>query len=121
MKDRGTFEWRVQPELNGRPCPFVLLEGPLARRVAGLSLIREDLRTVRETLEQIESEPENWAINKALLRGALALYGKCFTQAKGRGVQLKSKQVFAHESLRARHARLMHMRHEFVSHGGEAR
>lgn len=121
MRDRGTIEWRPQPVLDGRSGPFVVLEGPLADRVAGLSLIREDLRTVCETLGQIESEPQNWAINKALLCGALALYGKCFTQAKGRGVQLDHKQTFSHEYLRESHARLMHMRHQFVSHGGETR
>lgn len=121
MRDRGTFQWKLAPELYGRPCPFVLLEGKLAKRVAGLSLIREDLGEVRAILRRARDANDDLAGNKAFLFGILSLYGKCFTQAKGRGVNLDPKTVFKSSDFKDRHYRLMRMRNEFVAHGGDAR
>jgi hypothetical protein len=121
MKDRGSFEWTPKPKVDGKLCPYVVLEGPIAKRVVGLSLIREDLYSVREVFSRMQGNTDDIIGNKALLFGALSLYGKCFTQAKGRGVNLDPKKVFQDSTGKESHYRLMEMRHEFVAHGGNAR
>ncbi|MDN5869195.1 MAG: hypothetical protein L0H73_00505 [Nitrococcus sp.] len=121
MKDRGSYKLEFHPVLDGRPCPYVVVEGPLAKQVAGLALIREDLQAVKAVLARIDPHTEDFVGNKALLFGAVSLYGKCFTQADGRGVKLDPKHVFANSDERESHDRLIQLRHEYVSHGGKAR
>lgn len=121
MRDRGTFDWTVAPKLNGEPCPFVVVEGNLAKRVVGLSLIREDLQAVRESFVRMRRTTDDLVGSKLLLFGATALYGKCFTQADGRGVTLNPKAVFHRTETKESHERLMQMRHNFVAHGGKSR
>lgn len=120
MKDRGTYELEFHPRIDGEPCPYVVVEGPLAKRLAGLSLIRQDILAVREILSRLDPQSNDSVGNRALLFGALALYGKCFTQADGRGVKLDPKAIFDSTDDRSSHDRLMRLRHEYVAHGGNA-
>lgn len=119
MKDPEYYKLEFHPPiLNGEPCPYVVVEGSLAKRVAGLSLIREDLRAVKEMLARMDHHTQDFVGNKALLFGAVILYGKCFTQANGRGAKLDTKDVFASSNKRQSHERLMELRNEYVAHGG---
>lgn len=120
MKDRGTYKLEFDALLDGVPCPYVVVDGPLVKRVAGLSLIRQDIMAVREIFSRMEPNPADSVVSRTLLFGALALYGKCFTQANGRGVKLEAKAIFDSADDRASHDRLMQLRHEYVAHGGDA-
>lgn len=120
MKKRGSFNLEFSPQFNGTPCPYVVVEGPLAKRVAGLSLIRQDIQAAREIFSRIAPHPTDSVGNRALLFGALALYGKCFTQANGRGVKLEAKKIFDSPEIRESHDRIMQLRNEYAAHGGNA-
>ncbi len=121
MKDRGTYKLEFSPRLDGKPCPYVVVEGPLAKRVAGLSLISRDIRDVQEILSRLDPHQHDSVGNRALMFGALALYGKCFTQAKDRRITLAAKDIFGTAEARSSHDRLMHLRHEYVAHGGNTK
>ncbi|MDP2714030.1 hypothetical protein [Rheinheimera sp.] len=120
MKNRGYRNVEFSPQIDGKLCPYVVLEGPLAKRVTGLSLIWNDIKAVREIISRIVPNPEDSISNRGLFFGALALYGKCFTQANGRGVKLEAKQIFHSAEALASHEHLMRLRHELVAHGGNA-
>lgn len=121
MKHRGYFEYAVNPTIDGKPCPYVVLEGPMAKRLAGLSLVQQDLLEVQSMLTRIDPMSNDIVGTKAMLFGALVLYGKCFTQADGRGVKLERKKIFSEDEARESHERMMQLRHEFVAHAGKAR
>ena len=123
MSDQDYFEYKFEAQFEGKDCPVVILEGPLPDRLKGLSLINQDLQQVDAILEELASkEFDSIPLQKGLLFGALVLYGKCFTEAKGRKTTLKPESIFKHASteIKARHNWLMRLRHEFVAHGGEA-
>lgn len=123
MKAQDFFEYRFEAQYEGKNCPVVVLEGALAERLKGLSLIREDLKQVDTILEELGSnKSDSVPRQKGLLFGALALYGKCFTTAKGRKTTLKPESIFrgAPNELKDSHRWLIRLRHEFVAHGGDA-
>lgn len=123
MSERQYYEMDVEGQYDDKECPVVVLEGPIPGRLKGLSLIREDLKQVNEILDELVAE-ETTSVSKqkGLLFGALALYGKCFTQAKGRGTQLNADSFFkkAPCELQEHHKWMMRLRHQFVAHGGDA-
>ncbi|RCW75221.1 hypothetical protein DET61_101216 [Marinobacter nauticus] len=123
MSDQDFFEYRFEARFDDKDCPVVVLEGPLPDRLKGLSLIHQDLNQVDAILGELGAcESESVARQKGLLFGALVLYGKCYTEARGRKTRLKPESIFKHApvKLRVRHDWLMRLRHEFVAHGGEA-
>jgi hypothetical protein len=123
MKSEQYFEYKFEALYDGKNCPVVPLEGPLPERLKGLSLIREDLKQVDAIFDELgSSESLSIPRQKGLLFGALALYGKCFTEARGRKTTLKAESIFkgAPDELRNRHDWLMRLRHEFVAHGGDS-
>lgn len=123
MATQDYFEYKFEAQFDGKNCPVVVLEGPLPNRLKGLSLIHGDLNQVDIILGELSRDKsDSIPRQKGLLFGALALYGKCFTEARGRKTTLKPESVFKHapRELRVRHDWLMRLRHEFVAHGGEA-
>ena len=123
MSEHQYYELDFEAKFEGENCPVVVLEGPIPARLKGLSLIGEDLKQVNEILgELVTDETASVSKQKGLLFGALALYGKCFTQAKGRGTQLNAESFFkkAPIEIQERHKWMMRLRHQFVAHGGDA-
>ena len=122
MSEQQYYEVDCSVVYDGKDCPIVVLEGHLPGRLKGLSLIKEDLKQVHEILDElVADETASISKQKGLLFGALALYGKCFTQAKGRGTQLNADSFFkkAPRELQERHKWMMRLRHQFVAHGGD--
>lgn len=122
MSEHQYYEVDFEAKYDGENCPVVVLEGPIPTRLKSLSLIREDLKQVNEILDElITEEAASVPKQKGLLFGALALYGKCFTQAKGRGTQLNAGSFFkkAPIELQKRHEWMMRLRNQFVAHGGD--
>ncbi|MEQ5817682.1 hypothetical protein J3362_19365 [Marinobacter sp. NFXS11] len=123
MSDPEYVEYKFEAQFEGKDCPVVVLEGQLPDRLKGLSLIHQDLQQVDAILAELASDNSgSIPLQKGLLFGALALYGKCFTEARGRKTTLKPESIFkkAPAELKARHDWLMRLRHEFVAHGGDA-
>lgn len=117
---------------NNVVCKHIAVETKKSKRLVGLTLIRADLRKVLRWLELIE---ENFItdksigvqksshamhdplISRALFVASLSTYGKCFTQAEGRGTVLSEKDV--PEELRKTHELWMSYRHRYAAHSGD--
>ncbi len=124
---------------KGKQCSTDLIKGPLAKQYIGYSLIMKDLedaegwlRQAYELCPQKESSPakpnqdrfhsgdigdeKNHRIVKSLFFSSLIFYGKCFTQADGRGVKLEKSNlpIQYHE----RHDRVMNYRNTLAAHSG---
>lgn len=115
--------------------PYVALETPIARQLAGYTLIERDLRTVKNWLEMavslnkreidetssgtqlISGDEENDDIVKALFVAAFVFYGKCFAQAKGRKVKLEKDQILA--ELQTTHDEVVQLRNNYAAHSGD--
>lgn len=124
-----------------RECPKVFLSSASSKRYAGYLLIEADLRDAQNWLSEaykllltvtprsakkppsageerrhlVPASKQFQAI-KAFWFGALVLYGKCFTQAGGRGVKLERSNL--PEEFRECHDYVMGLRHTIVAHAG---
>ena len=125
---------------KGKHCPTHLIKGPLAKQYIGYQLIMRDLEDAERWLthaydffpkeESDHMKPDedryrdnqigdekNHAIVKSLFFSSLIFYGKCFTQAKGRGVKLEKSIV--PPGFHAKHDCIMEYRHTLAAHSGE--
>lgn len=109
-----------------------------SKQCAGYKLIERDLRNLlswHELLTDLVTElhddlPQDYANlqrqgdpkknnhAKALFVAILSIYGKLFTQAKGRRVKLEP-DIIKNPDLRGLHDELMVFRHNFAAHSGE--
>lgn len=106
--DKVTGKPHYYYKQNNVVCKHITIDNKRSKRLVGLTLIRADLRKVLRWLELIE---ENFItdkasgvqksshamhdplISRALFVASLSTYGKCFTQAEGRGTTLSEKDV----------------------------
>lgn len=118
-----------------KTAPHVTVETPIARKLAGYTLIERDLRTVKTWLEMADSlnkreidesttgtqlltgDEDNDLIVKALFVAAFVFYGKCFAQAKGRKVKLEKEQLPI--ELQTTHDEIIQLRNNYAAHSGE--
>lgn len=136
----------VQYQLNGRNIAHVELEGRLAKRYAGLSLIQKDLgKAMRWAARATEihahnqehlfmaNNPDNIDEDPYLYFGqddsdasderqaffiaALTFYGKAFTDAPVRGV--KAETNWLDTGYRELHSKFMSLRHFLAAHAGD--
>lgn len=108
--------------IDGEKRKAIKYEGKLAKQARGFNLISQDLSQCINWLD-INSK-EQPIIASALHRAFAITYGKCFTQAKGRGVQLNPDHIFRtapEASYRDVHDQIMEMRHDFVAHSGSSK
>jgi hypothetical protein len=108
-----------------------------AKQFAGYNLIREDLKDVERWLafahrlldergfeppgsedSYVSTQPDDTGVQlKAMFFAAVTCYGKCFTQADGRGVKLELDHVASEH--RAKHLEVMEYRHQLTAHAGK--
>ncbi len=115
------------------------LDGPIAKRLAGLTLLEKDLRTILAWIDALlgqlvelgdeeqlsapsmmSSEPEAIAkitVARALFVAIVTTYGKLFTSARGRGTSLNKRDSVPTE-YEETHEYLMHVRNTFTAHSG---
>ena len=110
---------------DGKPCPYVILDDPKAKRLAGLGLIKADLEFcfagIELMLEMDQKEKTNREhfIIRGILFSTIITYAKAFTSAEGRKVHLDANKIFKGEPLHAKmHKTLMDLRHNYIAHSG---
>ena len=108
---------------DGKECPVIAIETPQTKRLTGLLLIRNDLLYVKDALTILRKtclDTSHEVINQALWFSAVTVYGKCFTETKGRKTQLHKKDHLRDASVdeMLAHDELMTLRHSYVSHAG---
>jgi hypothetical protein len=119
-----TIEWLAISADSNRLCPYVVLQGPIFRRLSGYHLIRKDLNfaeTALLLLKDLHNTNTDRLILQSLWFFAAVSYGKCFVSAEGRGVKLENKNVFksAKRELIEAHDIIMHERHQYIAHAGD--
>lgn len=123
---------RVSYSFMGIAVPAIELTGRLPELVAGFSQIKADLEDALLWLKlaekllkgsdgnaemglQIDTEASRQA--RGLFVGAVAFYGKCFAEAKGRRARLQKSDV--DREFHQAHDRFMAYRNAFACHSGE--
>ncbi len=122
-------------------CPTSLIEGYLSKQYIGYYLILRDLEDTKLWLQQaydlvpdektetqensdnysfeLIRDEKNHLIIKSLFFSSLIFYGKCFTQAKGRGIKLEKSII--PEEYQNKHDIIMTYRHTLAAHSGEGK
>jgi len=113
----------VVVDKEGRACPYVVLDSPVARKYAGLHLIEGDLKFAIDAMlqcRQIPIAPNTTIIKKSLWLSALVTYAKCYGASSGRKVTLNEKDCLrsATELQRQCHKDMLRTRHEYAAHAG---
>lgn len=121
-------------------CPTKLISGHLSKQYVGYYLIMKDLEDTKVWLKQAYDlipkkkrrgeglkygycldqigDKKNHMIVKSLFFSSLIFYGKCFTQAKGRGIKLDKKAIVP-KDYHEKHDLIMEYRHTLAAHSGE--
>ena len=131
---------------KGKQCPTHLINEPISKKYIGYLLIAQDLKDAERwltlayklrpplktkpspnkktypyiRLEEDEDDIEkhkNYRITKSLFFSSIVFYGKCFTKAKGRGIQL-NKSFVPHE-YHDKHDEILEYRHTLAAHSGK--
>ena len=119
-------------------CPTSLIQGPLSKQYIGYYLILRDLDDTQKWLQQayelvpdktntVQEKSDDYYLEyiadekthliiKSLFFSSLIFYGKCFTQAKGRGIKLE-KSIIPPE-YHNKHDIVMTYRHTLAAHSG---
>jgi hypothetical protein len=96
------------------------IEDKRIKKYKGLTSIIFDLSFVRECLILLVDSKTNKVSNtieRGLFISSIVTYSRCFTQAKGRGTRLDSKNIFNSEEIKL-HEYLMNLRNEYIAHAG---
>ena len=116
---------------KGRRALEVELKSKLAMQLSAYTLLEKDMRNILFWIDQINilkkemgkekdiiipSDRNKANIIKGLYIALLTTYGKCFTSANGRRLNLNKKMV--PQEHRELHFHLMHMRHNYAAHKG---
>jgi hypothetical protein len=125
-----------------KACRHLILDSPIAKKVAAYHLIQKDLSFVYENIKclierqkkaitsgtlGVSNENTDFLISKSLYQAAVISYGKCFASASGgknakgksRGVKLEKEIIKDFpQAQREAHEYLMNTRNEYVAHGG---
>lgn len=134
--DRTTGEVERFYTYKRKPCKRIELNSPLARQLAGYTLIEKDLRSVAAWLREIEArhtevgqgegdgfgrstDRETYTLIKGLFVAALTFYGKCFAHCEGRRIKLERAQLG--ERYLSTHDEAIAFRHNFAAHSGAAK
>ncbi|MCS0362771.1 hypothetical protein [Vibrio diabolicus] len=113
--------------------PTVEIKGKLPNKLSGLTLIKKDLVNALNWIRTAKSltnssyqgcggyfEPDDREVYnqiKALFVASLTFYGKCFTEANGRGAQ--ASKSWLNEEYTELHEYYMNFRHNFAAHSGD--
>jgi hypothetical protein len=134
--DRTTGEVERFYAYKRKPCKRIELSSPLARQLAGYSLIEKDLRSVATWLREIgarhteatkgegdgfghSTDRETYTLIKGLFVAALTFYGKCFAHCEGRRIKLERAQLSGRYL--PTHDEAITYRHNFAAHSGAAK
>lgn len=107
------------------------IEDPKINRYKAYASIELDLKIVKRYLKALQAISESMetgamktdeltqTFERSLYTSSIISYARCFTETKGRGVQLNPKDCFkGADHLMAIHGRLMEVRHQHLAHAG---
>ena len=119
---------------KGKTVPVAKITGKMAKHVAGYSLIVRDLTDALAWIHEsekitrsISSVQTKWAVlsndpvavtARGLFVGALVFYGKCFSEARGRGTRMKESDI--HQTFVAAHRYFIDHRDSYAAHSGDS-
>lgn len=108
---------------NGVIPPHAILETTFSKKYSAYQLIKKDLDFVGlaiNSLKEMRTDKDHDVIRQSLSTSISITYGKCFTEALGRGTTL-NKGVFrkADEDLIKLHYEIMQGRHNYYAHSGK--
>jgi len=126
---------------NGVACDTFVLNGPIAKRYVGISLIHQDLKDalwwIRNaysllppktkcddqrnigTKHTISPDKDTFKTLKAYFYSSIVTYAKCFVSTDERGTKLEARDHIEKRYLPC-HERIMNYRHSLVAHAGGA-
>lgn len=104
---------------DGKVCPYLFADTPLAKRLSGLTQIMHDLDHAKE-LMSLTDTVDNSEIAYSLWMSSVITYGKCFASADGRKSKLEREHVkrFNPEAIDYHNA-LIAQRNEYFAHAGQ--
>lgn len=109
--------------VDGIEQKLYLVDTKISKQYAGYRLILKDLSTVKKIIAELRNfAPQTFPLVKqSLTFYAVITYGKCFSEAKGRGVSLNRKEALklATTDQAAEHDQILHLRNQYVAHSGE--
>ncbi len=125
---------------KGSPAIKIPLQGQIATKMAGYTLIHHDLRMILCWLQIVIDEykivgldkvkqsivhitpdhlRDKFDIIKAYMVASISFYGKLFTRAEGRKVKLEKNIFEQNQDLLKMHDEIMMYRHNFSAHSGK--
>lgn len=108
---------RVVIDTAGTLVPLVVLKTATAKRFSALALIKKDINLIKETLSLLEHGVSHKMVKQSLSFFAIVTYGKCYAQAKGRGLSLNIDAVKdIPKEVKDEHHRLIQQRNQYVAH-----
>ena len=94
----------------------------MANKIIAYQSMREDFLSIKNYIELLLNDELTPTIKASLWYSTIALYGRCFTDAKkSKFPKLEVLELFKNKSeLKAIHEQIMELRHKFVAHRGES-
>jgi len=135
----NTGEVHIQYYWKRNKAPKVEIKGKLPNKMSGLTLIKKDLdnalkwmKLARKLSDSVDDsydksdssvflakDRERFDNVKALFVASLTFYGKCFTEANGRGASVSRNWL--NEEYKELHDFYMNYRHNFAAHSGDSK
>lgn len=109
--------------LEGKVCPYTVINGKFTRLVTAYYSIQSDLMETQAMIIYLNDNPAAPGIVKAsMFKAFIIQYAKCFSQAWGRNVTLKADEVFGTQTeLLEKHEEVMQMRNNYIAHAGQGK
>ena len=101
---------------GGEECEHEEIVGSIAKRRLALEFILGDISSCIDYLSLVK-EYEGLVISKPIYEAFVIKYGKCFASGKERGLSLKAKSYFPHDSDSLKiHSNIIKTRNKYIAH-----
>jgi hypothetical protein len=120
--DADTNRYVYLLEHDGKVCPYYFHDTKISHQYAAYNVIKKDLDIAREAFMELNvNHGQSPTIRLSLLFAGIILYGKCYSEARGRRISLNHKTVFndTNDQLAEIHERVISLRNQYVAHAGE--
>lgn len=109
-------------EVDGKLCPYYFHDSKISHQYTAYNAIKKDLDIAREAFKELYiNRGQSLTIRLSLLFAGIMLYGKCYSEAKGRRVKLNYKTISIEpdDKFSVIHKHLINLRNQYVAHAGE--
>ncbi len=107
---------------NGPVCPYLKLDGRIAKQVAAYHSIHQDLYECNAIIQyQLDNVELPFIVKTSLYNAFIIQYARCFTSSERRKVTLNQRDVFKgeDEQFLKSHKYMMDIRNHFLAHASE--